>query len=86
MYLHPEINLNKLMSLLKAKIKSIINEEPHFTLISKLVFTRIKKNNQQTRIFQSKINQLNHAIKAVYLETVISIMSNHISSKSNYKD
>ena len=56
MYLYPEIDLSKLTNLLKPKIKSIINEEPYFALITKTVFTGMKKNNQQTRIFQSKIN------------------------------
>ena len=45
MYLYLETNLNKLMNLLKSKIKNIINEELRFLLIAKLVFTGIKKNN-----------------------------------------
>ena len=72
MYLYLEINLSKLTILLKSKIKSIINKELHYELITKLVFNGIMKNNQQTRTFRSKINQLNNFIRAVYLETVLS--------------
>ena len=42
MYLYPEVNLNTLTILLKLKLASIIDSKFYFTLINKLVFTRIK--------------------------------------------